>query len=256
MSISQTRQRTFNQEQLRAASWLQANGHPVNDATVQRVLNHWQRQQQQPTIGQQAAYQYESVAAAAVPQQEVLPKAAPTPVVKYTHNTTNKVTSNRDIQLHEYRQDAVWVGIGVTCVVYWFAGSAHIAFLAVGSGAAAIGGVGAILRSISMWNADRHGDNAVQINADKEASRQERYRQQTEQLRITKHAELSALQIAQQREAQQLEQERLQQRQQARLAATQRQIEYTNRTVSETHYRATEQALQADFQPFDEEPLH
>lgn len=248
MSISQQRQRTFNAHQLDIACELENANIPVNRGTIDAVAQRLQQPRPEPAPDHYRTY--EQVAAAAV---EVIPRQiVSTPVHKYTHQTTSKVTSNRDIQLHQFRSDAVWVGIGVGCLIYYWTGSTHLVWLAVGGGTTAVGSISAILRFLLMWHSDKHDDNAVQMTEFKETTKQETQRQITERERIIS---AERVKLAQQQvviEAERTQQAKLEyQRQQRQISTSQQQMEVRNRTVSETHMIARQQPT-ADYGGFDD----
>ena len=247
------RKRTFTAAELDVACEFDKRNIPVTEQNVNSVLEALTRPVQQPEP------ELRSYDSATVAYQQPLPsyhqssvEVLPPEPVKRSTSTVTKIDHNHTENIRQVALFTTPIGLGTAIL----AGCFIDFFPALGVGVVTTGIVGYVASWQLASSANKYSDNAVSMNADREASRQERYRQQTEQLRITQHAKLSALQIAQQREAQQLEQERLQERQQARLQANQRQIEFHNRTVSETSYRATEQSLQVDYGGFDDEPLY
>ena len=89
MSIAYNQRQTmFNSEQLRAAQWLEQNGHPVNRATVNRVLNNWQRSRQRREQQERQYQQAATMVQPAQPQQVPQPQQVQQVQHKYTHNTT------------------------------------------------------------------------------------------------------------------------------------------------------------------------
>ncbi len=248
------RKRTFTATELDVACELQNDNVPVSQQAIDAVAQRLRQPaaNQRPERNKYELYNEYHQAfphVATTPQVQVMPRqhdyGEP---IKRTHTTTTKIDHNHTANIKQVALFTVPIGLGTAILSGLF-----VDFLpAVGIGVVATGVVGYVASWQLATSANKYSDNAVQMSAQKYEMLCEKERQRTEQLRIQQHAKLSALQIAQQREAQELEQQRLQQRQQARLQASQRQIEYSNRTVSETHVRASEQAVSVDYGGFDD----
>lgn len=247
MSIS--RKNTFSANELDIAVELQREQQHVSQYSIDAVANRLRQPAPQQQQRQQQQHVYESAVQAVQPQVQVLPAnhnySEP---IKRSHSTVTKIDHNHTANIKQVAIFTIPIGMGAAILSGLFVDILS----ALGIGIVTTGVVGYVASWQLATSANKYGDNAVLISAQKYDMLCEKERQRTEQLRIQAHAKLSALQLEQQREVQQLEQQRLQERQLARLQASQRQIEYSNRTVSETSYRATDQAVSADYGGFDD----
>lgn len=193
-------------------------------------------------------------------EQPPIPQTQATPhqpaVHKYSHQSMEKTQSNRDEQIKSIGKPALWIGLGVAFLVYWYMGNRDMVWIfAIGCGASTVGISALIPRLLVVLNGDRTNNNAVQIAAEKEGTKRETEKQKTERLRIEASQRATELQIQANIEENKTIQAQLAERRAARAYASTRRIEATTRTFSETHMVSNENTVGIDYGGFDEEDV-